>query len=74
MLKKLITKVDFFYSTEIIRFKGEAEYKTLTGGVCSIFIIVILLYAFWSMILGTMERTTITFEEIVTRNEVPTPL
>lgn len=71
-LKKLIKATDFFYSTELLRYDDELEYKTLTGGFVSLAIIITITVGFANMILDTLALNTfnITTENI--KNIIPT--
>lgn len=60
LLKDLIEMNDFFYSTQLLRFKKEGEYRTLTGGILSIGIIVVIVVGFANMIMDTLKRNTFT--------------
>jgi len=72
-LKKLIKVADFFYSTEMLRYDDDLEYKTLTGGVVSLAIIVTIIMGFASMILNTLDLNTFTISTEIVKNKVPTP-
>lgn len=50
-VKDLIKSNDFFYSTEMLRFNEESDYKTLTGGFISLGIIIAILVGFMGMII-----------------------
>jgi hypothetical protein len=50
-----------FYASEMFRYNSETQYKTLTGGILSIGVIVTIVIAFFSMIQDTLNRTTITY-------------
>ena len=44
MLFQLVKRNDRFgTSVQMMNFKGEKEYKTFTGGICSIFVYVLVL-------------------------------
>jgi hypothetical protein len=55
-LKELIMKMDLFKTTEYFRYKGEPEYQTLTGGLCSLFIVILFIAVFSSSILTTLSK------------------
>jgi hypothetical protein len=52
---------DFFNSFQMLRFEKETEYRTFTGGLISVGIIITIIIAFASMIIDTVNRTTISF-------------
>ena len=58
-LKKLLSATDYFNSASMLRFEKEDEYKTITGGIISLAIIVVITVAFTKEILITLERTSI---------------
>ncbi len=58
-LKKLLSASDYFNSANMLRFEKEDEYKTITGGIVSLAIIVVITVAFTKEILITLERTSI---------------
>lgn len=72
-LKSLVKKADMFYSTELLRFDGEGEFSTLTGGILSLAIVATILAGFASMILDTLNRTTISTQLTLTKQPTPTP-
>jgi len=53
-MKNLLLHTDFFYSSEILRYEGQTQYKTITGGILSLMIIVAVISGFFSMIISTM--------------------
>lgn len=58
-LKKLIKMNDFFYSTEMLRFNDESEYKTITGGLISLGIIIMIMAGFATMIIDTFSLNSV---------------
>ena len=46
--KEAFKLVDVFSTTEFLRYKGDPEYRTVTGGVTSLVIIVLFLTLFFS--------------------------
>lgn len=57
---------DFFYSTEMLRYDEEMEYRTLTGGIFSLGIIITICIGFASMILDTLNLSSIsTTKEVI---------
>lgn len=71
-VKSLIKMNDFFYSTEMLRFNDESEYKTLTGGLISLAIILVIMVGFATMIADTISLNSITSSTDIINNEVPT--
>lgn len=58
--KELIKKSDLFASMQFLRFKSDAETKTLTGGIISLSVIIFLMTQFADMILDTLGKVVIT--------------
>ena len=58
-VKNLIKGNDLFYSSEMFRYENEMEYKSLTGGILSIGVIITVLVGFANMIILTMRREII---------------
>lgn len=75
-VQSLIKVTDFFYSSEMLRYNDENEYRTLTGGIISIGIIITIIVGFANMIMDTLNLNTIstTFELIKNKNPTPTTL
>jgi len=70
-LKSLVVNADFFYSTKLLRYEEENEYKTFTGGAISLGIIVTITIGFASMILNTLNLNTFTISTETVKNLVP---
>lgn len=70
-IKHLVKMTDFFYSSEMLRYEDELEYRTLTGGVLSLGIIVTILIGFASMIIDTINLTSITTQMQVVKSTNP---
>jgi len=56
---RIIGEADLFYSSELLRFKGDTEYKTFTGGIISISLVAMVIAGFLSMITETLHKTAI---------------
>jgi len=67
----LLLHTDFFYSSEILRYKGQTQHKTVTGGILSLMIIVAVITGFFSMIISTLEKTSIESKLEVTKARSP---
>lgn len=59
-LSNLLKKMDLFPADQFIRFRGESEYTTATGGFFSIVLIATILAAFLSKGFQTVNRENIT--------------
>lgn len=62
---------DLFYATEMLRYDKELEYRSFTGGLLSIAIIIAVIIGFASMILDTLSLSSINFVESITKNTDP---
>ena len=62
---------DMFYSTEMLRFNNNTQYKTVTGGLITIAIIVLVTVGFASMISNTLNKSAITFSMNVMKSIDP---
>lgn len=62
---------DLFYATEMLRYDKELEYRSFTGGLLSIAIIIAVIIGFASMILDTLSLSTITFVTTITKDTNP---
>ncbi len=70
-IKNLIKSNDLFYSSEMLRYENELEYKSLTGGILSLALIVTILVGFANMIILTMQRESITSTREVMKQSDP---
>ena len=58
-LKAAFLQTDMFCSSEILRYKSETQYKTLSGAVVSTALIIAIVVGFSDMIMSMMQRTSI---------------
>ena len=58
-LNSTLKKMDLFQTSSLLRYNGEAEYSTVTGGLVSIIVIVIFIILFASMGLQTAQKKII---------------
>ncbi len=61
-VKSLLLQLDLFWSTDYFRYRSEPEYRTLTGGVCSLLLIITLAAVFSSSVIGTLSKQTINWQ------------
>ena len=59
-INNILRKPDLFCQPSLLRYNGEAEYSTATGGFLSIAVIVIFVTLFFSMGLRTIRMEIIT--------------
>lgn len=55
-ISNLLKKPDLFCQTAFVRYNGEADYSTATGGFVSLAVIIIFVTLFFSMGLKTVKR------------------
>jgi hypothetical protein len=71
-LKKAISSIDMFYSSEMLRYESDTQYKTITGGIITISIVAMVTIGFASMITDTLNRTAITSSLNIRKSNDPT--
>ena len=74
VIRRLVKKLDLFSSIQLLRFKGDAETKTLTGGLISFLIFIYLSVTFTGMIIDTFHKVVITAIIDTTQADEPKPL
>lgn len=71
-LKKVVISIDMFYSSEMLRYDSDTEYKTITGGIITLSIVAMVTIGFASMIVDTFNRTAITSSLNIQKSNDPT--
>ena len=66
---KILRMVDFFQSSKLLRYNGDAEYKSTSGGIVSVTVVIIFIILFSNMGLKTLRKETITSSSY-TENEI----
>ena len=61
-LSRMIEKVDFFNSSQLLRYKKENDYRTFTGGFISLGIIVVISLGFSNMIIDTLTLKSVNYQ------------
>lgn len=74
VLKRIIGKMDLFSSIQLLRFDGDAETKTFTGGILSLAIMIYLLATFSTMVFDTFNKLIITFTTDNVQDNEPEPI
>lgn len=59
-IRSFISKFDCFASTQFLRYKGEPQYSTATGGIISIIIIIIFIVLFINAAINVINKATVT--------------
>jgi len=70
-IKRVIGKMDLFSSMQLLRFDGDAETKTFTGGLFSLAVIIYLVSTFSSMIFDTFDKLIITSSVDTVQDDEP---
>jgi len=73
-IRRLAKKLDLFSSIQLLRFQGDAETKTLTGGIISLAIFIYLSVTFFNMIIDTFHKVVITSITDTTQADTPSSL
>lgn len=60
-IHSLLKMCDLFAVSQFVKYKGESEYQTATGGFCSIAILTIFAVLFTSLALKTIDREIISW-------------
>ena len=58
-LQNTLRKFDLFPANQFLRYKGDPEYTTATGGIISLFVITIFIILFATMGIQTAKRELI---------------
>ena len=66
---KVFRNFDFFQTSKLLRYNKDAEYKSVTGGITSITVVIILCILFFNMGLRTIRKETVT-SSTSTTNEI----
>lgn len=59
--KKIFRSFDLFSTSQFLRFEGEGEYKTASGGICSLMVIVVFMTLFMSTAIQTINMQIISW-------------
>ena len=71
-LHKLLSACDLFAVNQFIRYKGESEFKTATGGFFSIAVLVIFAVLFTNLAIRTVNKEIIAWSSETTSEIEPT--
>lgn len=72
-VRELLYKLDFFYESNFLRYKDEADYNTLTGGIISLAIILLVTITFSDKVSKTLGKINIASSEEFNNDKDPTP-
>lgn len=74
VLRSMVNRADFFSTTELIRYREEPDFKTFTGGIFSLAIIILLTVIFSSMSMSAVNREHIDWASQTLKDSVPPAL
>ena len=60
-LSSLMKKPDLFSQTGFLRYNGEGDYRTATGGFISLAVYAIFIILFFNMGIKTLQKEIVTF-------------
>jgi hypothetical protein len=69
--RQLLVKFDFFPATQFLRYKGSTEYRTATGGVFTIFIIIISCLLFFNALTDIIDKKNVTVKSNIAHQANP---
>jgi hypothetical protein len=72
-IQSILRKCDLFAVSQFIRYKGEPDYSTATGGFCSVAILTIFAVLFTSMAVKTVDREIINWTSETINEMEPKP-
>ena len=72
-LGEFIKFFDLFSLTQFLRYKQDEDYKTVSGGLTSLFVVSIFIILFSSNAVSTINKTSISWEAITSYAFKPTP-
>ena len=61
LAKKIFRSFDLFSTSQFLRFDKQGEYKTASGGICSMIVIVVFMTLFMSTAIQTINMQIITW-------------
>lgn len=70
----LIKMNDFFNSRELLRIEKENDYRTITGGLLSTTIIVVIIIGFAKMFIDTFNLSIISYTSKIDKQMTPGPI
>ena len=73
-IKKILKGIDLFPNSQLLRYNGEPEYTTATGGLVSFVLIVLLIVIFASMGYRTINKQIISSSTSIQHQSSSTPL
>lgn len=73
VLKSFLVKIDFFGSNEMLRYKGEGKYQTLTGGVITFILVILFGIVALERFISVVTKDTVTSRDSTYFVDDPTP-
>lgn len=69
--RNFLVKCDFFPATQFLRYKGETEYRTATGGTFTIFITVLFCLLFFNALVDIIDKKNVSLQTDTQHQSVP---
>ena len=61
-MRLLLKKADLFSTSQFLRYKSDADYNTVSGGVCSLLIIIVFCVLFLNAGIKTVNKEIIEWD------------
>lgn len=58
-MKFVVRKCDLFRTNSLLRYRDDPEYQSVTGGICSLTMLLVFAIVFTQTIIGTVNKTFI---------------
>lgn len=69
--RNFLVKFDFFPATQFLRYKGETEYRTATGGTFTILITILFCILFFNALVDIIDKKNVSLQTDVQHHSVP---
>lgn len=61
LAKELLKFCDLFSTSQFLRYKNDEDYKTASGGICSLIVVTIFMIMFMNTAMQTIDKSNITW-------------
>lgn len=69
--RNFLVRCDFFPATQFLRYKGETEYRTATGGTFTIFITILFCFLFFNALVDIIDKKNVNLQTDTQHQSVP---
>lgn len=69
--RNVLVRFDFFPATQFLRYKGEIEYRTATGGTFTILITVLFCLLFFNALVDIIDKKNVSLQTDTQHQGVP---